>query len=69
MFEILTQLSDNQVALLGCLGTAAVSLLLLTISYHSRGHSHGGHRSGGRELLKTQPSKQIPDQQNERRAA
>jgi len=65
MFEILKQLSDNQVALLGCLGAAGASLLLLTISYHS----HGANRPAGRDLLKTQASRQIPDQQSERRAA
>lgn len=35
MTELLHQLSDNQLALLGCLGAFGGSLLLLAISFHT----------------------------------
>ena len=36
MTEILRNLTDDQTALLGCLGALAASMLLLSLSFHTR---------------------------------
>ncbi|WP_437185480.1 hypothetical protein SH668x_002586 [Planctomicrobium sp. SH668] len=39
MMEFLQSLSDNEVAILGCVGAAVASMILLSLSYHGSGHS------------------------------
>lgn len=33
--DVLFQLTDDQIALLGCMGAIAVSMLLMSLSYHA----------------------------------
>jgi len=65
MIDILNQLSDNQMALLGCIGAAGASLLLLTMSYHGTGGSRTDQRANPAARSVTGSG----DQRSDRRAA
>ena len=65
MINILSQFSDNQVALMGCIGAAGASLLLLMVSYHTT----GGSRPAPRENLAVRRMPKTEERQSDRRAA
>lgn len=65
MIDVLNHLSDNQVALLGCLGAAGASLLLLMMSYHGTGGSRAGQ--GSQPAVRRIPRPE--ERQSDRRAA
>lgn len=50
--DVWNQLSDNQLALLGCLGACGFSMLMLAISFHS----NSANRPAAVELPEHQPS-------------
>jgi len=64
MVDILNQLSDNQMALAGCLGAAGASLVLLMISYHGTGGNRGQRVEKSPQTLSTRE-----ENRPERRAA
>lgn len=42
MTDLIRQLTDDQLALLGCFGTAIAALLLLSISFHANPRNRQG---------------------------
>jgi hypothetical protein len=55
--DLLKSMSDNQLALLGCLGALGASMLLLAVSYHSRSrpaNQTSGQRSQDQEISQDQ---------------
>lgn len=67
MTELMRHLSDDQLALLGCLGALGGALMLLSISFHSNPQNKGNSRSG---LTPTEhPGADASDRDDEQRRA
>lgn len=61
--DFLFQLTDDQIALLGCFGAIAVSMLLMSLSYHS----NPDNKPAQEESLQSIPLRR--SSQDDRRAA
>mgnify|MGYP001289229104 CR=1 FL=1 len=65
MIEILQSLSDNQLAVLACIGAVGLSMLFLTVSFHS----NAANRNPGQSALSSQNKNPAQLETSDRRAA